>query len=49
MRILTRYVVFDLLKVFLLILTGLTLMIFIGLVGKEAVDKGLGLGPAACG
>ena len=45
MRILTRYVVFDLLKVFLLILTGLTLMIFIGLVGKEAVDKGLGLGP----
>lgn len=45
MKILTRYVVFDLLKVFLLILTGLTLMIFIGLVGKEAVDKGLGLGP----
>ena len=45
MRILTRYVVFDLLKVFLLILTGLTLMIFIGLIGKEAVDKGLGLGP----
>src|SRR3990172_1706696 len=45
MRILTRYVVFDLLQVFLLILTGLTLVIFIGLVGKEAVDKGLGLGP----
>lgn len=45
MRILTRYVVFDLVKVFLLILTGLTLVIFIGLVGKEAVDKGLGLGP----
>jgi lipopolysaccharide export system permease protein len=45
MRILTRYVVFDLLKVFSLILTGLTLMIFIGLIGKEAVDKGLGLGP----
>lgn len=45
MKILTRYVVFDLLKVFLLILTGLTLVIFIGLVGKEAVEKGLGLGP----
>jgi lipopolysaccharide export system permease protein len=45
MRILTRYVVFDLVKVFLLILTGLTLTIFIGLIGKEAVDKGLGLGP----
>src|SRR3989304_1461048 len=45
MRILTRYVVFDLLTVFLLILTGLTLTIFILLVGKEAVDKGLGLGP----
>ncbi len=45
MKILTRYVAFDLLKTFLLILTGLTLMIFIGLVGKEAVDKGLGLGP----
>lgn len=45
MKILTRYVVFDLLKVFLLILTGLTLSIFILLIGKEAVEKGLGLGP----
>jgi len=45
MKILTRYVVFDLLKVFLLILSGLTLTIFIGLIGKEAVEKGLGLGP----
>jgi lipopolysaccharide export system permease protein len=45
MKILTRYVVFDLLKVFLMILTGLTVMIFIGLIGREAVDKGLGLGP----
>jgi lipopolysaccharide export system permease protein len=45
MRILTRYVVFDLLKVFFLILSGLTLTIFVGLVGKEAVDKGLGLWP----
>jgi lipopolysaccharide export system permease protein len=45
MRILTRYVLFDLLKVFLLTLTGLTLLIFIVLIGKEFVDKGLGLGP----
>lgn len=45
MKILTRYVVFDLLKVFLMILSGLTLVIFIGLLGKQAVDKGLGLGP----
>src|SRR3954451_21676076 len=45
MRILTRYVLSDLLKVFLLTLTGLTLLIFIVLIGKEAVDKGIGLGP----
>jgi len=45
MRILTRYVLFDLLKVFALTLTGLTMLIFVVLLGKEAVDKGLGLGP----
>jgi len=45
MKILTRYVLLDLVKVFLLILIALTLAIFILLVGKEAVDKGLGLGP----
>ena len=45
MRILTRYVLFDLLKLFLLTLTGLTLLIFVVLIGKEAVDKGVGLGP----
>jgi lipopolysaccharide export system permease protein len=38
-------VLFDLLKVFLLTLTGLTLLIFVVLIGKEAVDKGIGLGP----
>jgi lipopolysaccharide export system permease protein len=47
MRILTRYVLFDLLKVFLLTLTGWTLIIFIVLIGKEFVDKGVGLGPLA--
>jgi lipopolysaccharide export system permease protein len=45
MRILTRYVVFELIKVFLLTLIGFTLVIYIGLIGKEAVDKGIGLGP----
>jgi lipopolysaccharide export system permease protein len=45
MRILTRYVLFDLLKLFLLTLTGLTLLIFVVLIGKEFVDKGVGLGP----
>lgn len=45
MRILTRYVLFDLLKVFLLTLTGLTMLIFVVLIGKEAVDKGIGIGP----
>jgi lipopolysaccharide export system permease protein len=44
MRIITRYVLFDLLKVFLLTLTGLTVIIFIGLIGKEAIDKGLTVG-----
>ena len=45
MRILTRYVLFDLVKIFLLALTALTALIFVVLAGNEAVDKGLGLGP----
>lgn len=45
MRILTRYVLFDLLKVFLITLTGLTMLIFVALIGKEAVDKGISFGP----
>lgn len=45
MRILTRYIVVELLQVFLLTLAGLTALIFLALVGREAVDKGLGLGP----
>jgi two-component system chemotaxis response regulator CheY len=47
MRILTRYVLFDLLKVFSLTLTGLTLLIFVVLIGKEAVDK-LSVEPVDC-
>ena len=45
MKTLTRYVLFELLQVFLLTLAGLTALIFVALIGKEAVKKGLGLGP----
>lgn len=45
MKILTRYVLFELLQIFLLTLAGLTALIFVGLLGREAVSKGLGLGP----
>ena len=45
MKILTRYVLFELLQVFLLSLLGLTALIFVALVGREAVSKGLGLAP----
>ena len=45
MRILTRYIVFDLLKVFLLTLTSMTMFVLVGLAGKEAVENGLGLLP----
>ncbi len=45
LRILTRYIVFDLLKVFGLTLTVMTAFLFVILVGKEAVENGLGLVP----
>ncbi|MEM6329585.1 MAG: LptF/LptG family permease [Planctomycetota bacterium] len=45
MRILTRYVLFELLTVFLVTLLGMTTLIFVGQLGQEAVDKGLGFGP----
>lgn len=45
MKILTRYVLSELLQVFLLTLAGLTALIFVALIGKEAIKKGLGLGP----
>ncbi|MEM1304833.1 MAG: LptF/LptG family permease, partial [Planctomycetota bacterium] len=44
-RLITRYVLSELLQVFLLTLAGLTAFIFIAMAGKEAVDKGLGIGP----
>lgn len=43
MRILTRYVLAEFLKVFLVALTSLTLLMLIVFLGKEAVDQGLGL------
>lgn len=43
--LLTRYVTLELLKVFLVTLTGMTLMIVLAGVGREAVRQGLGLGP----
>lgn len=45
MRILTRYIVFDLLKVFLFTLLTMTVFVFLVLVGKAAVENGLGLVP----
>ncbi|TWT48342.1 LptF/LptG family permease [Botrimarina hoheduenensis] len=45
MRILTRYIIVELLQVFFLTLAGLTALIFLALVGREAINKGLGLGP----
>ena len=45
MRILTRYIVLELLKVFLLTLTCMTGFVFLVLIGKEAVENGLGLLP----
>ena len=45
MRLLTRYIVFDLMKVFLVTLTIMTVFVFLVLVGKAAVENGLGLVP----
>jgi len=45
MRILTRYIMSDLSKVFLLTLVSMTMFVFVVLIGKEAVENGLGLAP----
>lgn len=47
MGILTRHVVFELLKVFCLVLTAMTAMLMIFGIAKEAVDQGLGLNQVA--
>ena len=45
MRILTRYVLIELIKVFLVTLTSLTLLMILVGVSREAVREGLGFGP----
>lgn len=45
MRIFTRYIVFELLKVFSFTLASMTAFVFLVLIGKEAVENGLGLVP----
>ena len=45
MRILTRYLLSELLKIFLLTLVSMTAFVFLVLIAKEAVDNGLGLVP----
>ena len=45
MRILTRYLLREFLTVFLLALSGITLMMMLGLVAQEAVRQGVGPGP----
>ena len=35
----------DLVQVFLITLVGMTTLVFVALIGKEAVDRGMGLGP----
>ncbi|HZL88637.1 MAG TPA: LptF/LptG family permease [Pirellulaceae bacterium] len=45
MRTITRYVVWDLLKVFGLLLVGLTLVVMVILVGQQALRMNLGLWP----
>ncbi len=45
MTLFTRYILAELLKVFLMTLTGLTLLIVLVLVGAEASRQGLGVGP----
>jgi len=45
MRILTRYILWDVLAVFLTTLATMTAFVFVALIGKEAVENGLGLTP----
>jgi lipopolysaccharide export system permease protein len=45
MRILTRYIVRETSIIFLATLASMTVFIFLVLMGKEAVDNGLGLAP----
>ena len=42
MQRLTRYIVFELLRVFLVALVALTLLLLLGVLGQEAIRQGLG-------
>ena len=44
MRILTRYVLWEVTAVFLATLATMTVFVFVALIGKEAVENGLGPG-----
>jgi lipopolysaccharide export system permease protein len=45
MRILTRYILWEVLAVFLTTLATMTAFVFVALMGKQAVENGLGLTP----
>lgn len=45
MRILTRYILWEVTAVFLTTLATMTAFLFVALIGKEAVENGLGLTP----
>ncbi len=45
MRILTRYIILEMLKVFLLTFVSMTVFVFLLLIGREAVENGLGILP----
>ena len=45
MRILTRYILWEVTGVFLVTLATMTAFLFVALIGKEAVENGLGLTP----
>ena len=45
MTILTRYILLEMIKVFVLTLVSMTAIVFLVLVGKEAVENGLGIVP----
>jgi lipopolysaccharide export system permease protein len=47
MRILTRYILWEVIGVFLATLATMTAFLFVALIGKEAVENGLGLTPIA--
>ena len=45
MKLITRYVLFELISVFIVTLTGITLMLILAGVATEGMREGLGWGP----